>query len=196
VIITASVGVLAAEKIRFTPDLPMRHREALAKLSLGSYDHVALELAGNPLNLRSDELIYEKATGERTAALLANVSGTPVCLVEVGGRFGRSLAAQGQAAMIDFAIGWLADLYGTRIRAAVRRSHATQWNKAPWALGAFSSASPGNQPARRVLAESINNCLWFAGEAVDEGWWGTVSGAWESGQHAANAVIRRLSRHD
>ena len=47
----------------------------IAKLSLGSYDHVALELKGNPLQLRNDDLVFEKATGARTAALLANVSG-------------------------------------------------------------------------------------------------------------------------
>jgi monoamine oxidase len=196
VIVTASVAVLAAEKLKFTPALPLRHREALAKLELGSYDHIALELAGNPLNVGSDELIYEKAYDGRTAALLGNVAGTPLCLIEVGGRFGRSLADQGDAAMIDFAIGWLANLYGARIRAAVKRSHATRWNRAPWSLGAFSSASPGNQPARRVLAESLNNRVWFAGEAVDEAWWGTVGGAWESGERAADAVIKRLGYPD
>ena len=56
-----------------------RQLDAIAKLSLGSYDHVALELKGNPLQLRNDDLVFEKATGARTAALLANVSGTPLC---------------------------------------------------------------------------------------------------------------------
>jgi hypothetical protein len=40
--------------------------------------------------------------------------------------------------------------------------------------GAFSSAAPGYQPARRVLMESLNDRVWLAGEAVDESWWGTV----------------------
>ena len=50
-IVTVSTAVLAADKIKFAPDLPARHRDA-TKLSLGSYDHVALELKGNPLQLR------------------------------------------------------------------------------------------------------------------------------------------------
>jgi monoamine oxidase len=192
VIVTVSVGVLAAGSLEFRPHLPVRHLEAVASLRLGSYDHIALDLPGNPLGLRSDDLIYEKAVSDRTAALLANVSGTSLCLVDVGGSFGRGLAAQGAAAMVDFAVGWLADLFGSGVKAAVKRSYATQWNKDPGVLGAFSSAAPGNQPARRVLMESINDRLWFAGEAVDEAWWGTVGGAWESGIRAADAVIKRL----
>lgn len=192
VIVTASTGVLAAGKIKFVPALPVRHRDALSKLTLGSYDHIALEFAGNPLGLKSDELVYEKATSERTAALLANVSGTPLCLVDVGGRFGRALAAEGEAAMIDFAVGWLIDLFGTNVKAAMKRIHTTRWNQQPWVLGAFASAGPGNQGTRRVLMESLNNRVWFAGEAVDEAWWGTVGGAWESGVRAADAVLRQL----
>jgi len=126
VIVTVSVGVLAADTLKFRPHLPVRHLEAVEKLKLGSYDHIALDLPGNPLGLRSDDLVYEKATNERTAALLANVSGTSLCLIDVGGRFGRALAAEGEAAMIDFAIGWLASLFGTSIKAAIKGSHATQ----------------------------------------------------------------------
>ena len=62
-----------------------------AKLSLGSYDHIALELAGNPLGLDSDDLVFEKSADTHTAAILANVSGTPLCLIEVAGSFGRDL---------------------------------------------------------------------------------------------------------
>ncbi len=91
-IVTASTGVLAADKIKFTPELPKRQLDAIAKLSLGSYDHVAFELKGNPLQLQNDDLVFEKAAGARTAALLANVSGTPLCMVEVAGKLGRELA--------------------------------------------------------------------------------------------------------
>jgi len=194
VIVTPSPGVLAAGKLKFKPALPARHRDAIAKLQLGSYDHIALELADNPLGLQSDDLVYEIATSDRTAALLANISGTSLCYIDVGGRFGRALAAEGETAMIDFAINWLVDLYGTSIKAAIKRRHATQWNRATWVLGAFASAAPGNQPARRVLMESLNNRIWFAGEAVNENWWGTVGGAWESGERAADAVIKRLEQ--
>jgi monoamine oxidase len=191
VIITASTGVLNAGKIKFDPPLPKRHLDAIAKLPLGSYDHIALELEGNPLGLQSDDLMFEKATSNRTAALLANVSGRPLCLVQVGGRFGASLAAQGEAAMVAFAVDWLGDLYGADIKKAVRRKHATNWAKEPWALGAFSAAQVGSQPSRRTLMEPLATRVYFAGEAVHETLWGTVGGAWESGERAADTVLKR-----
>jgi monoamine oxidase len=189
-IVTVSNGVLAADKIKFTPDLPKRQVDAIAKLSLGSYDHVALELKGNPLQLQNDDLVFEQAKGSRTAALLANVSGTPLCMIELAGKFGRELSQAGEAAMVDFATGWLGELYGADVKKAVGKTHATRWASDPWALGAFSAAAPGGQPGRRTLMEPVRDRLFFAGEAVHETLWGTVGGAWESGERAADAALK------
>ena len=41
--------------------------------------------------------------------------------------------------------------------------------------------------------EPLKNRLWFAGEAAHETLWGTVGGAWESGERAADAVVRALT---
>ena len=193
-IVTVSNGMLAADKIKFIPELPKRQLDAIAKLSLGSYDHVALELKGNPLGLQNDDLVFEKATGTRTAALLANISGTPLCMVEVAGKLGRELDQAGEAAMVDFATGWLADLYGADIKKAIGKTHATRWNREPWVLGAFSAAAVGAQGGRKVLMEPVRDRLFFAGEAVHETLWGTVGGAWESGERAADAALRLWGR--
>ena len=45
---------------------------------------------------------------------------------------------------------------------------------------------------RRQLAEPMRDRLFFAGEAAHETLWGTVGGAWESGERAAEGVLRRL----
>ena len=192
VIVTASTGVLAAGKIKFTPDLPKRQLDAVNNLRLGSYDRVALELPSNPLGLERDDLLFEKAQGSRTAAVLANVSGSPIVTVDVGGKFGRELAAKGEAAMTAFALDWLGELFGADLRKAVKRTSATQWNDEPWVLGAVAAAAPGGQPARRTLMEPVRDRLWFAGEAAHETLWGTLGGAWESGERAADAALKRL----
>ena len=41
--------------------------------------------------------------------------------------------------------------------------------------------------------EPINNRIWFAGEAAHERLWGTVGGAWESGERAAAAALRVIA---
>jgi monoamine oxidase len=192
VIMTVSTGVLAAGKIKFDPDLPKRHLDALNSLRLGSYDRIVLELPNNPLGLDRDDLVFEKAQGARTAAVLANVAGSPLVTVDVGGRFGRDLAAQGEAAMTAFALDWLNDLFGADLRKTVKRTAATQWNNEPWVLGASSAASVGAQPARRTLMDRVRDRLWLAGEAVHETLWGTLAGAWESGERAAEAALRKF----
>jgi len=178
--------------LKFTPDLGHRQLDAFGKLALGSYDHIALELLGNPLGLDSDDLVFEKSSDSRTAAILGNVSGTPLCVVDVAGAFGRDLSAQGEAAMIDFASTWLAGLYGAEVKKAIGRAHATRWNSQTYALGAASAAAPGGQLARRQLFDPIADNVWYAGEAAHETLWGTVGGAWESGERAADAVLRQL----
>ena len=191
-IVTVSTNVLVAGKIKFVPDLPKRVLDAAGKLKLGSHDHVALELTGNPLGLRRDELMFEKSDNNRTAAVFANVAGSTLSVVDVAGKFGRELADKGEAAMVAFAVEWLGGLYGTDIKSLVKRSHATRWNHEPWVLGASSAAAPGAQPSRKVLMEPLNNRIFLAGEAAHETQWGTVGGAWESGERAADAVVRVL----
>jgi monoamine oxidase len=192
VILTVSTGVLMGDKLKFEPELPRRYLDAVEKLRLGSYDHIALELPGNPLGLQRDELVFEKAGSARTAAILANIAGTTLCTIEVAGKFGAELAAAGEPAMVSFAQDWLAGLYGSDIRGAVKRTSATRWNYEPWTLGAFSAATPGGQWARAALAEPVRERIFFAGEATHETLWGTVGGAWASGERAADAVIRKL----
>ena len=191
-ILTASTDVIASGKIEFAPALDKRELNALANLKLGSYDHIALELPGNPLGLQRDDVVFEKSNGARTAALLANVSGTNLHLVTVAGDFGRDLSAQGEAAMVDFAREWLASLFGPSVRGLIKRSAATRWNEEPFVLGGFSAAPPGQDDSRRVLMEPLAGKLWFAGEAVHSTHWGTVQGAWESGVRAAESALRRI----
>ena len=191
-IITVSSNVLTAGHIKFTPELPKRALDAAAKLSLGSYDHIALQLPGNPLGLARDEIIIEQSNSTRTALLLADIgSSSSMCSIDVGGSFGRDLAAQGEPAMAAFAVEWLTKLFGSDAASAVKKSSATRWNAAPFALGAMSSAAPGSQPSRKTLTEPIG-CMFLAGEATHETLWGTVDGAWESGERAAEAALRRI----
>jgi monoamine oxidase len=190
-IITVSSNILAAGNIKFTPDLPKRHLDAAAKLSLGSFDHIALQLPGNPLGLARDEIIIEQSNSTRTALLFANMGASSLCSIDVAGSFGRDLSAQGEKAMVAFAVEWLTKLFGSDVAAAVKKSSATRWDAAPFVQGAMSSAAPGGQGSRKILTEPIG-CMYLAGEATHETLWGTVDGAWESGERAAEAALRRI----
>ena len=189
VIVTVSTNVLADGKL--IPDLPKRQLDALARLRLGDYERVALEIPGNPFGLAGDDLVFEKTDGKQTAALLANVGGSSLAYVDVAGSFARELASKGQREMAAFALEWLDKLFGADVRNAVARTHATQWAFAPNVQGAFSAASVGGQSSRRILMnEPLRDRVFYAGEAAHETLWGTVGGAWESGERAADLALK------
>jgi monoamine oxidase len=93
--------------------------------------------------------------------------------------------------MTAFAVEWLSKMFGSDVAAAIKKTSATRWNAAPYVRGAMSAAEPGGQPSRKVLTEPIGS-LFLAGEATHETLWGTVDGAWESGERAANAALYRI----
>ena len=190
-VITVSSNVLAAGNIKFAPEIPKRTLDAVSRLSLGSYDRIALQMPGNPLGLVRDDIIIEQSNSTRTALMYANMGGSSLCTLDVAGSFGRDLSAQGEAAMVAFAVEWLTKLFGSDAAAAVKKSSATRWNAAPFALGAMSAAGPGGQASRKILTEPIG-CMYLAGEATHETLWGTIDGAWESGERAAEAALRRI----
>ncbi len=191
VIVTASSNVLASGALKFSPDLPKPKQESFARLSLGSRERIALQLTGNAFGLGRDDLFIEQSDGPRTATLYANIAGSNLCTVDVAGAFGRDLAAQGDAAMVAFAIEWLNKLFGSDVAKAINASRTTQWSKMPFIQGAVSAAGPGGQFARRVIAEPQGR-LFFAGEATHETLFGTVDGAWDSGERAADATLKTL----
>jgi monoamine oxidase len=192
VIVTVSTNVLADGKL--IPDLPKRQLDALTRLRLGHYERIALDIPDNPFGLARDDLVFEKTGGKQTAALLGNVGGSSLSYVDVAGSFGRELAAKGPHEMTAFAMEWLDKLFGSDVKKAVKRTHATQWAFAPYVQGAFSAAAVGGQPSRRILmTEPLRDRIFYAGEAAHETLWGTVGGAWESGERAADLALKIVS---
>jgi monoamine oxidase len=93
--------------------------------------------------------------------------------------------------MVAFAKEWLTKLFGSDAVTKVTQTAATRWNASAYVLGAMSAASPGSQASRKILAEPVG-AMFLAGEATHETQWGTVDGAWESGERAADAALRRI----
>lgn len=194
VILTASTTALSAGTIRFDPALPKRTLNALAGLSLGTHDRVVFELPGNPLSLADDQRVIFKTDDARSLALVGRVGGTDLAYAELAGRFGRELSDAGDPAVHAFLEDLLVQHFGTDARKFIGRSEVVRWSREPWILGGISAAAPGSGNNRRALAEPVHDRIYFAGEALHENWWGTVAGAWVSGERAADAVIERLVR--
>ena len=170
-----------AGKIKFDAGLPKRQLDALGKLKLGSFDHIALELPGNPLGLQRDDLVFEKAAGPRTAALLANVAARRWRWSRSAGEFGRELVGQGRQG--DGRVRRrMAHRPVRRRRQEGGEAHASDAMERR-ALGAgrvLGGVARRRSWPRRTLMEPVRDRVFFAGEAVHETLWGTVGGAWDS----------------
>lgn len=83
---------------------------------------------------------------------------------------------------------------GRRIVSQLEAAWTHNWERDPYARGAYSYAMVGGSQAAKELARPIQNTIWFAGEAADaEGRNGTVNGAIGSGRAAAKSTARAVN---
>lgn len=101
-------------------------------------------------------------------------------------------AADGIAAMTAFALDELAALFGESIRNELRPLASSAWRTDPFARGSYSCALPGHADDRARLAASVDNRLFFAGEACSPDFFSTAHGACETGLRAAEAALASL----
>jgi len=192
VILAIPPSLLLAGKVRITPALPLRYRSAVERITLGACDHVAFLLPGNPLKLLNDETVHVKAQNKRTFALLGRVGGSDLHMLQVGGSFAEGLAKEPPAAGVAFVKEALTQEFGSDVAARAANVRRTRWTQDPLALGAFSCALPGSGALRRAFTEVVAGRMMFAGEHAHETLWGTVHGAWASGERAAGQALKLL----
>jgi monoamine oxidase len=76
------------------------------------------------------------------------------------------------------------------IERRLQASQVANWLADPWARGAYSYVAVGGGGAPRQLAAPIDNTLFFAGEATESGFGGTVAAAIASGYRAAGEMTK------
>jgi monoamine oxidase len=194
-IVTVSTGVLASGALVFDPVLPARVGDAVQALPMGLAMKVALRATGPdrldlPLHCSVDRII--ERSGDPLMPFQCWPFGRDYVQGWIGGSVAWDLARQGEAAAVDFALGYLRQMFGGRVDRlfAGGASLVTRWDADPWVRGAYSYAVPGSALARDALAEPLSGGhLMFAGEACHVGFAGTVAGAWISGQSAARTAL-------
>ena len=194
-IVTVSAGVLKAEKIKFTPALPLRNQEALESVSMTVSNRVLMQLNKKFLGkFKSDTNFYIKCNSngakspETIAYGLLKMSGTNVSLFGISGQFSKDLENEGSEAMIDFVLNKLKSTYGSKFyEKYFIKAIATGWANNPFTLGAYSGGVPGKSKKRRDIKFPVGDRIFFAGEAT-AGAFSTVHGANRSGIRVATDV--------
>ncbi len=193
VIVTVSTGVLAANRIRFSPALPASVMDAINKLSLGTRERAVFELPGNPFRFNADERVIFKTEDTRSVMFTMRPGGSDLVYADFGGAFGRELSAAGDAAVADFIAKFVREHFSGGKKVEIGKVDVARWSREPYVLGGTSAAAPGAGGSRRVLMQPVQERLFFAGEAAHETLWGTVAGAAFSGERAAELALRHLT---
>ena len=195
-IITLPIPLLS--RLRFRPGLDARKGRAFAGLEMGAVVKVLLcfrtrwwerlgegEYAGAAFFHRFESEFPTFWTQAPVAA--------PVLTAWAGGPRAARLSGIGEDQIVRRAVASLREIFPTagEAREELEAAFAADWAADPFALGAYSYVLVGGQGAREDLAAPLESTLFFAGEATSSEASGTVSGALESGQRAAEEACPR-----
>ena len=195
VILTLPLGVLKSGQIQFEPPLPTAKQQAIQRIGFGKYEKLALRFDKFYWPREQQRFNY-LSDGEPSLfnAWLntGHYTGTPIIVAYHAGRRARAINQWSDEKLLEGALTVMQRLFGDEFgpipapEAYVR----THWQSDPLANGSYSFDQVGQQPTdRRTLAESINQQLFFAGEATHPHFYATVHGAYETGVRAAREVI-------
>ncbi|RSU47492.1 NAD(P)/FAD-dependent oxidoreductase [Sphingomonas sp. S-NIH.Pt15_0812] len=189
VIVAVPTTMLASGALSFSPALPAKQAASDA-LPLGLADKVFLTV-DRPIWPTGAHL-----TGDPhracTASHRLSPFGHPIIESFFGGDCAEALATEADATA--FAIDELVALLGSDWRRRLHPAIATRWRHEPHIGGSYSHARIGYRTARAILAEPVDDRLFFAGEACSPQDFSTAHGAYQTGVATAEAVIAHAGR--
>jgi monoamine oxidase len=192
-IVTVPLGVLASERLTFTPALPTDHQDAISGLPMGVVEKIALQFNKDVFNVADiNTLATPLVDIVNNSFVQAQLWGKNVGICIVGSDLARELDAIGGNALIDYALATMESMFGSSVRGAFVKGNNSSWLNDPYSLGSYTYATPGAVPLRKALAVPVGNQVFFAGEALSVLKHSSLPGAYDSGQTAAGLVLGAL----
>jgi len=191
-VIAVPTSIIARESLRFAPALPNKIAAADA-LPLGLDDKLFLHVS-EPEALPAETRLFGALDRAATGSYHLRPFGRPVVECFFGGRLARQLESEGDGAFARFAIEEIAAYLGGDVRRLLTPIVGSAWGLDPFALGSYSYARPGHADARAALAATVDDRLFFAGEACSVHDYSTAHGAYRTGEEAAEAILKMFSK--
>ena len=199
-IITVPLGVLqlpatASNSICFTPELDAK-RKTFAHLATGPVIKVVMRFA-RPFWAELHGHRYRKAAfffapkAQFPTFWTTLPLRTSLLVAWCAGPRAARLAGRSDGEILVSIHDSLRAVFGRlRFSAMLEYVRWHDWQRDPYACGAYSYLLAGGAGARRALARPLDGTLYFAGEACDtDGEAATVGGALQSGMRAARQVL-------
>ncbi|NJO01715.1 MAG: FAD-dependent oxidoreductase [Bacteroidia bacterium] len=187
VVVTVPLPILKSNFIHFIPAWPSEKLVAVQNLGMD----VAIKII-----MLFQHTFWEEETGSIYGQGLipefytSAKNDTPILTAYITGDKAQTLSKMGTQA-IDHAVNELDQIFGyPKASANFIKAQLMDWSQEPFIRGAYSFPSPQALRYRRVLAEPLQNQIFFAGEASNyHGHPATVQGAIETGYRAACEVL-------
>ena len=215
-IVTLPLGVLQRNEVTFTPRL-IAKEEAANKLAMGEVVKIVLRFrerfweqislpsqSGQRVSLK--ELAFLHSPDELPATWWTQLPvRAPLLVGWAGGTRAEQLlqnetsslqhaaSPHGNAdALLDKSLAALSHMFAEPMKSIEDQLvdfYLHDWSTDPFSFGAYSYIPVGGLKAQAALAETIENTIYFAGEATNEkGHHGTVNGALASALHAVQLI--------
>ncbi|HCX86557.1 MAG TPA: hypothetical protein DG761_00880 [Gammaproteobacteria bacterium] len=193
-ILTVSAGVLAADRIRFTPTLPVQKQQAIHNIDMALMNYIGLLFKKDIFGFGRDTYVYQQQDDEAGVGYLTNTHDSYLTYGYVGGSQARALERESMETAIAYGLDGLKSMLGNDIEKQLIKGFATACGKVPLFDGAYSSVRPGKSAARRELGATLADKLFFSGEATHLSQPSTVNGGLERGRAAALQAAAYLKR--
>ena len=205
-LITASLGALKAKTITFTPPLPDSKQDAIDNMGFGLLNKAVLYWDSNDAIVWPDTYWFELVTPDDASSGLwttwynpSKLKGKPCLIGWIGGDEAVDMEEWSDEDALDQVMRNLRSMFP----AISQPDHVffTRWGKEEHVRGSYSFNKVGRKFATDAanLKETIDNKVWFAGEATNlDELHATTVGAWETGEEAAgdmlSTVLKRKKR--
>lgn len=193
VLLTVSTGVLNAGDIDFTPVLPEWKRDAFHNLPLGNHNRICLVFDRDVFGGYGQDTATYHDDDDPPMNFEIRPFDQNCAVAVTGGRFADWLERAGQQASIDYARERLVKMYGSDAGRHIENVRVSAWRGDPWIRGAYSATRPGAYGARHMLAEPVDDKIYFAGEATSENFMDTAHGAYISGVREVLRLANTIS---
>ncbi|MEM7532575.1 MAG: FAD-dependent oxidoreductase [Chloroflexota bacterium] len=199
VIVTVPLAVLKAKSIQFEPALPNDKQDAIERVGVGSYEKLVMRFDKFYWPRDKQRFNYIQDVDNEGISLfnvwlnLGYYTGEPVLSVYHPGRRARFINEWSDEELLAQAVSMMQRMFGDNGYGTIPQPTGylrTNWQNDPFSLGAVSFDQLGQQANdRHLLAKSIQDRVFFAGEATHPHFYTTAHGAYETGVRAAREIM-------
>ena len=195
-LLTVSNGILDTKKIKFLPKLPEYKITAIRNLPMGTLNKVGLCFWDGTFQ-KSHEGWYVACSGnsekEISSVISFEIRTQPKnhMIIFFGGKEGKELELYPEKIFKKIKF-MLSQTFGHDLPKSITKLITSSWALDDYTLGSYSYALPGKHNHRDLLRKSLEDTLFFAGEATEKDHYGTCHGAYFSGVRAAKEIISKL----